>query len=170
MGKYKDIDGYPMYVVCCDGYVINKRTKNILHGHGKKTGYREVTLKGDDGKKRDILLHRLIAAAFCEKRDGADEVNHINGDKADNRAVNLEWTTHAENLKHAYRTGLRADDVSPRAIIATNMETGEQIEFSSIYKAARFMNISKGNICMCCKGLRPYANGYYWEYSQEGDE
>ena len=70
-------------------------------------------------------------------------------------------------MRHAYETGLRGQDTSARTVIATNIETGEQQRFASIYRAARFLGISQGNICMACKGLRPYAGGYYWDYEKE---
>ena len=161
---YRPIKEYPWYLACRAGYVINSDTGHVLRGGLKKSGYIEVTLTDTDGRPHSRLLHRIIAEAFCEKPDGADEVNHINGDKTDNRARNLEWVTRAENLRHAYETGLMPNDATPRAVKAKNMDTGEEMTFPSIYKAARFFSISQGNICMCCKGERPYANGYFWEY------
>lgn len=169
MSNYKSIEGFSRYLVCDDGYVLNKEAEYVLYGNKKKTGYCEVTLFDDDGDRHTFLMHRLIARSFIPVPEDAEEVNHINGDKTDNRAINLEWVTHAQNLIHAYETGLRNNNVAPRAVIATNIETGEQMTFESIYKAARFLNVSQGNICLCCKNIRPHANGFYWEYAQ-GDE
>lgn len=163
---YKKIPGFPKYLACSEGYVINIKNGFILRGNKKRTGYREICIKDKDGRPHSLLIHRIIAKCFCDYHGDNEEVNHIDGDKDNNRAANLEWVDHNENLRHAYETGLREQDVSAKSVIATNMNTGEQMTFSSIYKAARFFNISQGNICMCCKGLRPYANGYYWEYSQ----
>ena len=158
------IDGYP-YLICSEGYVVSTETGHILKPGLKRSGYYEISLKNADGHK-SFLVHRLVAEYFIPKREGANEVNHKDGDKLNNDVSNLEWVTRNENLRHAYETGLREDDVSARIVIATNMENGEEIEFPSIYKAARFFGISQGNICMCCKGLRPYANGFYWRYKE----
>ena len=167
--QFTPVNEFPWYLASRDGYVLNTDSGHVLQGALKKTGYIEVILTDQDGHPHYRLLHRIIAEAFCEGYAKHKEVNHINGNKRDNRAENLEWVTHAENLQHAYYAGLRDDDVSPRPVTATNLETGEQMTFPSIYKAARFFNISQGNICMCCKGIRPYAGGYYWEYSEGGN-
>lgn len=52
------------------------------------------------------LVHRLVCLAFHDNPDNKREVNHINGNKQDNRAENLEWVTHQENMQHAWKTGL----------------------------------------------------------------
>lgn len=168
---FRPVEYFPWYLACDAGYVINTDTGHILRGSVKKTGYVEVLLVDENNEPHYKLLHRVIATAFCEKRkEWANEVNHINGIKTDNRAENLEWVTRKENLKHAYETGLMPNNAIPKPVIATNMDTGEKITFPSIYKAARFFNVSQGNICMCCKGERPYANGYFWEYAKEEGE
>lgn len=150
------------YYISENGDIFNSETGLKLKNKKLKTGYEEIMLY-DTGKSKTFLVHRLVADAFLD--ESGEEVNHKNGIKDDNRVDNLEWCTRGENLKHAFENGLREDDVSPREIIATNANTGEKIKFSSIYKAARFLGISKGNICMCCKGIRPMASGYLFEYA-----
>lgn len=56
---------------------------------------------------RTFHVHRLVAMAWVGGRtEERSEVNHKNGVQHDNRAANLEWVTRAENVQHAYDTGL----------------------------------------------------------------
>lgn len=170
--RYKPVPGFPEYLAGEDGSVWSIISGRKLRPCLGNNGYMKVTLKDEDGGQWTPSVHRIIAKAFCENDapEVKTEINHINGDKTDNRAANLEWSSRNENLRHAYETGLRTNDVSAKSVIATNMETGEQMRFASIYKAARFLGISQGNICMCCKGFRANAGGYYWEYGGTNNE
>lgn len=72
----------------------------------KKTGYIQIVLC-INGKVRTFRVHRLVSIAFHLNPENKPHVNHINGIKDDNRAINLEWCTQSENEKHAFRTGLK---------------------------------------------------------------
>lgn len=74
----------------------------ILKQSPHSGGYRVVTLR--DGKKH--YVHKLVMAAFVGEADGRD-VNHINGDKSDNRLENLEYCDRLHNVRHAIATGLQ---------------------------------------------------------------
>lgn len=59
------------------------------------------------GQRKMQKVHRLVAAAFVPNPDGKPHVNHLDGDTKHNHYSNLEWTTNAENMRHAWATGLR---------------------------------------------------------------
>lgn len=55
---------------------------------------------------KHYLVHRLVAITFIPNPDDLPEVNHIDGDKHNNKASNLEWVTRQQNIQHAFDTGL----------------------------------------------------------------
>lgn len=71
----------------------------------KRGQYVVVTLSRD-GQKRAHKVHQLVALAFLGLAPPGTEVNHCDGNKAANVPGNLEYLTHAENIRHAARTGL----------------------------------------------------------------
>lgn len=85
-----------------------------------------------NGKRKAYLVHRLVATAFVG--DGV-MVNHKNGEKQDNRAINLEWVTDTENKLHAVSIGLNT-----QAIPVVDPATGKS--FGSIAQAARITHRS----------------------------
>jgi len=72
----------------------------------KKRGYYYISLQGG-GKRKNFQLHRLVADYFIENKFNKPQVNHIDGNKSNNNASNLEWCTRSENHLHAFRIGLR---------------------------------------------------------------
>lgn len=87
------------------GTVIGKRGRAV--GSVDTTGYLQV-----DGRTRGLGIlsaHRLIWEAMNGPIPVGLEINHKNGVKTDNRLSNLELVTHAENIRHAYRTGLKSN-------------------------------------------------------------
>jgi len=106
-----------------DRTVVERNTYKKVKRKGKllkpclTTGYYVVGL-GRDGLIRTHKVHRLVAIAFVGGRSEKKCVtNHINGDKLDNRAENLEWCTVGYNLKHAYDMGLKKGAYYPRKVI-----------------------------------------------------
>ncbi len=99
------INGHNQYYCDKNGTIIGKRGK-VITGHIDRCGYRNVLLT-ENYITKNYLAHRLILSTFLPIEGWNDmQVNHINGDKADNRLENLEWCTRSENIKHAYDTGL----------------------------------------------------------------
>jgi len=100
------------YAVSEDGRVWSYKTDKWLKPATTSNGYKSVRLNN-----KTQNLHRLVAEAFCDKPEGCNQVNHIDGDKTNNHASNLEWVTMSENHKHAYFTGIRKpSDVQREAV------------------------------------------------------
>jgi len=96
-----------------DRKLYRSRTKSysnlkgrILKSGDNPSGYPTVKLcsYGTGSTKK---IHRLVAEAWCIQEEGQVEVNHIDGNKNNNAASNLEWCTKSENIQHAYDTGLK---------------------------------------------------------------
>lgn len=81
------------------------RAGRLASGSLDSDGYRYVNLSVC-GVRRRRRVHHLVMSAFVGPRPAGAQVNHINGQKSDNRMANLEYVTAAENMAHAARTGL----------------------------------------------------------------
>ncbi len=63
-----------------------------------------------NSKQYGNLIHRLIALAFIPNPKNKPQINHIDGNKANNHVNNLEWCTQSENMQHSYKIGLNRMD------------------------------------------------------------
>lgn len=103
---WKDIEGFNgFYQVSNMGRVRNYRGKlrALSYTHD---GYAKVRLLHED-KDLTCRVHRLVAQAFIPNTENKETVNHIDGDKHNNRVTNLEWIDRREQMNHAYRLGLK---------------------------------------------------------------
>lgn len=118
---WKQVEGHPFYLVsnfgrlyvkehlvwCKANNAWSKRKGHICKpNYSNSKGYARVGIQVD-GKQRQFSLHRLVALAFIPNPYNYPQVNHINGDKTDNRVVNLEWVSNQENMSKSWETGLR---------------------------------------------------------------
>lgn len=97
------------YEIYDDGRIFSHYKNDFLKPSITRHGYYYVVIPDWDGVKRAIRVHQLVAYYFCPRPDNWRElcVNHIDGNKLNNHASNLEWVTYGENNIHAIRTGLR---------------------------------------------------------------
>ncbi len=84
------------------------RTRHFEEGEAciyqNNDGYYDMKLSGRGGGR--MLVHRLVAQLWCDRPAGANQVNHIDGNKGNNSAENLEWVTASENMQKSVKNGL----------------------------------------------------------------
>lgn len=134
----------------CEGKITsNKRYKErhwqqrILkyRGENYKTGYRVCLWK--NGKGKDYLVARLVGMTFLGMENSHLTINHINGNRFDNRVENLEWCSLAENIRKGFETGLYKTQFKVKVI---NKETQEEKVFRSYTLADKYMGKRIGYI------------------------
>ena len=151
-----------------DRIVFGKHLKGkILQECTDQQGYSTVILSYC-GHRHSTRRHRLVAEAFIPNPERKRDVNHLNGNKSDNRVENLEWTTHRENTDHAWETGLTPCPPKEECKPIEKVLGEEVIDtYLSIKEASEITGINSTSICKCCKGKRKSAGGFLWRYQEE---
>lgn len=147
VGTSKEIPKFPMYSVTDQGQIYSEHSNRFLTPElNKSKGYLRVTLYVE-GKRKKLLVHVLVAESFIPNPDNKPYINHINGNKLDNSVGNLEWVTHAENMSHAFSTGLNEN---PQGSSARNYK-GDIL----VFREGVHIDTLSGNIDMRNKGYSP---------------
>lgn len=141
---------YPNLAVSSRGDVLYLQSGKVIINSTHRKGsspdyYRTVPIPNEilpSGRNKTVGVHRLVLLAF---KGLPDEniieypiVNHKDGDKWNNNLDNLEWVDFSGNIDHAYRTGLRTDNVH---VLAKNLRTGEEKEWHSFGDCAKFFGV-----------------------------
>lgn len=112
MELFKVIDEFPQYQISNLGNIKNSKGELLVIGRRKSnSGYIQVRLY-DNGKYHYRYLHRLIAKSFIPNPNNYRTINHINGNKLDNRIQNLEWASDEMQQRHAFIFGLKPKGIS----------------------------------------------------------
>lgn len=165
LGRVKRLAHVDKYVRSDTGKTVDRYVADLIMKLQDHDGYDEVGLIYMN-KTEYIMVHRLVAQAFVPNPDNLPQVNHIDGNKRNNKLSNLEWCTGQENIDHAVKTGLRHN---PKGInrsphIIKCLETGET--FKSAKEASLKLNIPYSYIQDRIKDGLP-CHGLHFESSKK---
>ena len=154
----KDIKGYEgLYAVTSCGKVWSYKRKKFLKPRDTGKGYLQVDLC-KDGKKKECLIHRLLAEVYIPNPENKPCINHKDENKSNNVLQNLEWVTHKENNNY----GTHNEKIRKKVQC---IET--QKIYNSVTEAAKAVDIVCSGISDCLKGKHNTAGGYHWAYYEE---
>ena len=169
-----ELSEFPGYLIYEDGRVFLKRANRFAKLVLNDNGYPCINCRWADGSRRRTYVHMLVAWAFLPRIQGKDCIDHINGDRADNRACNLRWCTAKENLNFPIARSNRHKAINTpehKAKVDRAMDTKRKpilcvdsnIAYKSITVCARCMNMEGSDISYAIKHNTD-ASGFTFKY------
>ncbi|EGT3613198.1 hypothetical protein E5N06_07555 [Clostridium perfringens] len=160
-----------------------KKYKNgyILSNKNSKGGYLSVILRDKD-KKVCTRIHRLVAETFISNPKNYPVVNHIDGNKQNNKVENLEWCTIQHNVKHAIRhnpnmiKGIKkhVQYIKPKEVCQYSLEGDLMAIYPNAKLAQKITGVCSRNILQVARkeeykpGMtRKQAGGYIWRFRDD---
>lgn len=176
---WKTIDGFSSYQVSNYGriksvsrivknkYSTRKIEEKILTPKIGTNGYYSYPLGNDDGVRKSVSIHRLVAKAFIPNPNNLPCVNHKDENKLNNEVANLEWCTYSYNNNYNNRKEREIktqQETSPKNKAINQLSKNGKIiaTFISLREAQRETNIPHNNISEVINGKRKTAGGFYW--------
>ena len=159
---WKKIECSTCHEVSNLGRIRKITTKRLLHPGLNTYGYPHFSYN-NNGKMKDMTVHKAVAIAFIPNPEHKPQINHKNGVKTDNNVNNLEWCSCSENIQHAYNIGLKK---GPKIKVVKCVETGRI--YDSMQEASRKTKMYEGSISQSIrKGYSCY--GTHWELANKGE-
>ena len=150
-------------IILKNGFQRKLKSK-VLKTFINENGYSIITVRINN-VHHNFKIHRLVAIAFIDNPENKLTVNHKDGNKQNNNVLNLEWATHSENIKHAYKHKLNSSENQYKPV-SQYSKTGKFIHtHKSISAAKRILNIKGTHISDVCNGRMKSAYGYIWKFN-----
>lgn len=173
---WKDVIGWEdIYEISNIGRIRIKDTGKIKKDHIKpNSGYHQINLEKGNIRKT-ISIHRLVAETFIPNPNNLSDVNHIDGDKNNNTITNLEWLSHADNIRHGFKNNLYDINEHTKRCIKNNKKyekntalidpITKEIKFKgTVIECANFVGLkSRGSYCSKAIKEEKEYKGYIWK-------
>jgi hypothetical protein len=146
--KFIKIKEFPKYEISDMGVIRHIESKRIKSQYVSSTGYYMVSFYGGNNKSKPQRVHRLLAKVFIPNPKKHPFINHIDGNKLNNKLNNLEWCTNSHNIEHAFRMGLinntgvnngmsKLNDIKAKEIKTLLNKGYSQYRIARLYKVSR---------------------------------
>ena len=173
--EWRDVVGYECLYQVSDQGRVKSLERKVPKRNGERTvkerilkpitdryGYLIVCLCAG-GKQKMFKVHRLVCQAFHKNPENKLCVNHIDENKTNNAASNLEWSTYEENNNHGTHNERMAKTQSKP--VGQYTRDGELVKvWASVSEAGRRAGFDRGTISSVANGKRKTHKGFIWRY------
>lgn len=152
------------YAVSNMGRIKNINSDMIRKLSLTNSGYDSQNLSLGKKINWSQYVHRLVAKYFVKNPDNKNQVNHIDGNKLNNRYDNLEWCTQEENMKHCFDNELCS---TAKRIQQYSLDGDYIASFLSASEASRKLGLGLSAISANLNKKYKHAHGYQWRFEND---
>lgn len=175
--EWKPIKGHEDYMISTYGRCYAKdrmiatkggwsqfRGGRLLTPHNKSNGYYNYRIQGDS-----FYIHRLVALAFIPNPYNKPDVDHIDGNRANNHVENLRWATRSENMRNPVTYPKLSEVQIKRAVVMLDADGNYICEAKGVPVLSKMCGLPKHGIESCLSKKTVYCYGFRFISKEEYD-